>query len=140
MVDRGNVKSKLAKTLCFAIAGATSLVGLISAIRWATTIWHYKAVGVDNTDEGYYLSAVLFPHQIPHAPTDFAFYLRPLWILFGQNLPAYRVGGFLFIVAVSTILAFELRRWIPASRPVGEIAFTALTTTTFSAYASLHSR
>ena len=133
MVDRGDIKSKLAKILCFAIAGATSLVGLISAIRWATTIWHYKAVGVDNTDEGYYLSAVLFPHQIPHAPTDFAFYLRPLWILFGQNLPAYRVGGFLFIIAVSTILAFELRRWIPASRPVGEIAFTALTTTAITA-------
>lgn len=126
-MDRVNIKSKLAKTLGVVITGATSLVGLVSAIRWATTIWHYKAIGVDNTDEGYYLSAVLFPHQIPHAPTDFAFYLRPLWILFGQNLPAYRVGGFLVIVAVSTVLACELRRWIPISRVLGQIAFIALT-------------
>ena len=121
------IKEKVGHVLGLTVLGIASLAGLMAALRWVTTIWHYKAIGVDNTDEGYYLSAVLFPHQIPHAPTDFAFYLRPLWILSGQNLPAYRVVGFLLIVAVSTVLAFELQRWVEISRRELRVLFVALT-------------
>ena len=129
MVDRVVVKGKINPVLGLTVLGLISLAGLIATLRWVTTIWHYKATGVDNTDEGYYLSAVLFPHQIPHAPTDFAFYLRPLWILSGQNLPAYRVGGFLLIVVVSAVLAFELQRWVEISRRELRVLFVALTST-----------
>lgn len=127
MVDISVNKEKVNHVLGLIILGIVCLAGIMTALRWATTIWHYKAIGVDNTDEGYYLSAVLFPHQIPHAPTDFAFYLRPLWLLFGQNLPAYRVGGFLLIVVVSAVLAFELQRWVAISRRELRILFIALT-------------
>ena len=127
MVDRVVIKEKINHVLGLTVLGLVSLAGLMTTLRWVTTIWHYKAAGVDNTDEGYYLSAVLFPHQIPHAPTDFAFYLRPLWILSGQNLPAYRVGGFLLIVVVSTVLAFELQRWVEISRRELRVLFVALT-------------
>ena len=129
MVDRAVIKEKVGYVLGLSVLGIVSLAGLMTALRWFTTIWHYKAIGVDNTDEGYYLSAVLFPHQIPHAPTDFAFYLRPLWILSGQNLPAFRVGGFLLIVVVSTVLAFELQRWVEISRRELRVLFVALTST-----------
>ena len=129
MVDRAVIKEKVGYVLGLSVLGIVSLAGLMTALRWFTTIWHYKATGVDNTDEGYYLSAVLFPHQIPHAPTDFAFYLRPLWILSGQNLPAFRVGGFLLIVVVSTVLAFELQRWVEISRRELRVPFVALTST-----------
>ena len=129
MVDRAVIKEKVSYVLGLSVLGIVSLAGLMTALRWFTTIWHYKAIGVDNTDEGYYLSAVLFPHQIPHAPTDFAFYLRPLWILSGQNLPAFRVGGFLLIVVVSTVLAFELQRWVEISRRELRVLFVALTST-----------
>ena len=129
MVDRAVIKEKVSYVLGLSVLGIVSLAGLMTALRWFTTIWHYKAIGVDNTDEGYYLSAVLFPHQIPHAPTDFAFYLRPLWILSGQNLPAFRVGGFLLIVVVSTVLAFELQRWVEISRRELRVPFVALTST-----------
>ena len=127
MADGFVIKEKVGHVLGLTVLGIASLAGLMAALRWVTTIWHYKAIGVDNTDEGYYLSAVLFPHQIPHAPTDFAFYLRPLWILSGQNLPAYRVVGFLLIVAVSTVLAFELQRWVEISRRELRVLFVALT-------------
>ena len=129
MVNRAVIKEKVSYVLGLSVLGIVSLAGLMTALRWFTTIWHYKAIGVDNTDEGYYLSAVLFPHQIPHAPTDFAFYLRPLWILSGQNLPAFRVGGFLLIVVVSTVLAFELQRWVEISRRELRVLFVALTST-----------
>jgi hypothetical protein len=129
VVDRAVIKEKISYALGLSVLGIVSFAGLMTALRWATTIWHYKATGVDNTDEGYYLSAVLFPHQIPHAPTDFAFYLRPLWIIFGQNLPAYRVGGFLLIVAVSIVLAFELQRWVVISRRALRALFIAITST-----------
>lgn len=129
MVDISVNKEKVNHVLGLIVLGIVCLAGIMTALRWATTIWHYKATGVDNTDEGYYLSAVLFPHQIPHAPTDFAFYLRPLWLLFSQNLPAYRVGGFLLIVVVSTVLAFELQRWVEISRRELRVLFVALTST-----------
>jgi len=132
VVDRAVIKEKVSYVLGLSVLGIVSLAGLMTALRWFTTIWHYRATGVDNTDEGYYLSAVLFPHQIPHAPTDFAFYLRPLWILSGQNLPAYRVGGFLLIVAVSIVLAIELRRWVVISRRALRVLFIALTSTSLS--------
>lgn len=93
-------------------SGVIIFLGISAALRWATTIWHYRNTGVDVTDEGYYLSSVLFPYKIPHAPTDFAFYLRPLWIISGQNLANYRVAGLLLIVASSAYFSAELVRWV----------------------------
>ena len=100
-------------TLCL---GGISFLAILAALRWGTTIWHYRGTGVDVTDEGYYLSSVMFPNKIPHAPTDFAFYLRPLWIISGQNLANYRVAGFLLILLASTYFSLELTRWIHIER------------------------
>ena len=122
------MKAKINTPLGLGFAALIGFAGLFTAMRWATTVWHYRAIGVDNTDEGYYLSSVLFPHQIPHAPTDYAFYLRPVWILFGQQLPAYRVAGFLLIVVVSAVIACEFHRWVPLKNVLARTLFIGLTT------------
>ena len=79
-------------------------------------MWRYKSSGIDGTDEGYYISSVLFPNKIPHAPTDFAFYLRPVWLVSGENLANYRVAGLVMIFVSAAYFSLELIRWIePAS-------------------------
>jgi hypothetical protein len=100
-------------TLCL---GVIAFLAVLASLRWGTTVWHYRGTGVDVTDEGYYLSSVMFPNKIPHAPTDFAFYLRPLWIISGQNLANYRVAGFLLILLSSAYFSIELARWIHIER------------------------
>jgi hypothetical protein len=95
-----------------------SLLVFLAFFRWSTTIWRYKSSGIDGTDEGYYISSVLFPNKIPHAPTDFAFYLRPFWFISGENLANYRVAGFIMIFASAAYFSAELIRWVA---PVGPL-------------------
>ncbi len=94
-----------------------SSLAFLACFRWGSTIWRYKSSGIDGSDEGYYISSVLFPNKIPHAPTDFAFYLRPIWLASGENLANYRVAGFIMIFASGTYLSLELIRWIESVSP-----------------------
>lgn len=109
--------SKVRGLLPFLYFVSFSVLVFLACFRWGSTIWRYKNSGIDGSDEGYYLSSVLFPNKIPHAPTDFAFYLRPIWLVSGENLANYRVAGFVMILAAATYFSVELIRWIERLSP-----------------------
>lgn len=90
-------------------AGTTLFIAAtIVMVRWMSALWTYRNTGFDPTDEGYYLAAVTFPDAIAHGPTDFAYYLRPVWLLSGQTLGHYRVVGFILLVLASTCVAVSI--------------------------------
>jgi hypothetical protein len=75
------------------LLASLSAIGLATAAKWGWSIISKSSIGLDVSDEGYYLSVVEFPGLIPHAPTDYGAYLRNLWILTGRNIPAFRIAA-----------------------------------------------
>lgn len=104
---------RILSTSAWLVLGIT---GAITTFRWAFALWRYRDSGIDPTDEGYYLAAVEFPSAVPHGPTDFAHYLKPLWWLSGRDLSNFRVGGLVVLLIVAGALGWATSTLFDESR------------------------
>lgn len=103
--------SAVSRVASMATLTVTTAVAALVSIRWVVAIVAHRNVGLDVSDEGLYLSALEFPGQIPSGPSDFASYLRLLWLLSGRNIPLFRLVGLVCLVAICLLCGTMIARF-----------------------------
>lgn len=110
----------------------TVLAWLVIALAFATLVrlWTLLGVGLELTDEAYYLLGALHPESIRLFFTAAHWLTGPLWDVTG-NLYAFRASGLLMVAASGAILGWGVLRLAPLAgipvpeRRIGQIAVMA---------------
>jgi hypothetical protein len=104
----------------------TAAINVVAVTGWTVWLVATRDRGLDVTDEGYYLSAVEYPWSFPHAPTDFAFVLRPFWLITGGDLALFRLFGVAMVLGCALSLGLAAARWFDPTAKIDKFAVTVL--------------
>ncbi|MCB0069030.1 MAG: hypothetical protein KDD77_17835, partial [Caldilineaceae bacterium] len=83
------------------IERGTLFVILLASLLIVAAMTRHAAIGLDLTDEGFYLNWIVAPHAYPHSVTQFGFVFHPLYVLLDGNLVRLRQLNLLLTYGVA---------------------------------------
>lgn len=71
------------------------------SLMYTGMLLHYCHVGIDLTDEGFYLNWITTPFNYPVSHTQFGYIYHPLYRLLGENIVLLRQADFLILLGLT---------------------------------------
>ncbi len=84
------------------------LASLSLSIFFVAFLLHYCQVGIDVTDEGFYLNWIAYPFLYKASHTQFGYIYHPLYELLGENMVRLRQANMLVMLGLAWILCVQL--------------------------------
>lgn len=88
-----------------------SCLCLLSLI-YLKMLLHYCHVGIDLTDEGFYLNWIATPFNYSVSHTQFGYIYHPLYQLLGESLIRLRQADFLILLSLSTLVCHTTLKFL----------------------------
>lgn len=104
--------ASVAETLALTIAVAATIL-LVGTLLWRSHL------GLDFTDEGYYLNSISNPWRFPVSPSQFGYIYHPVYQLLGRDVAALRQGNILISFCLAVLTCFCLLRGIGREASTG---------------------